>query len=62
MALFVETARENWALAGGVQYYVEEKSGNLAILQEVYRGTKRRLATCHGAASLIIEKEWILGS
>lgn len=27
MVLFVETARENWAFAGGVQYYVEtEKS------------------------------------
>ena len=23
MVLFVETARENWAFAGGVQYYVE---------------------------------------
>jgi phenylpyruvate tautomerase PptA (4-oxalocrotonate tautomerase family) len=25
MVLFVETARENWAFAGGIQYYVEKE-------------------------------------
>ena len=28
MVLFIETARENWAFAGGVQYYVEAEDGN----------------------------------
>lgn len=28
MVLFVETARENWAFAGGVQYYVEDENSN----------------------------------
>ena len=28
MVLFVETARENWAFASGVQYYVEDEGGN----------------------------------
>ncbi len=28
MVLFVETARENWAFAGGVQYYVEAEDNN----------------------------------
>ncbi|MGD9057005.1 MAG: tautomerase family protein [Desulfobacterales bacterium] len=28
MVLFVETARENWAFAGGVQYYVETEGGS----------------------------------
>ena len=28
MVLFIETARENWAFASGVQYYVEAEEGN----------------------------------
>ncbi len=28
MVLFIETARENWAFAGGVQYYVESEDGH----------------------------------
>ena len=28
MVLFVETARENWAFASGVQYYVETEGNN----------------------------------
>ncbi len=28
MVIFVETARENWAFAGGVQYYVEDEGSN----------------------------------
>jgi phenylpyruvate tautomerase PptA (4-oxalocrotonate tautomerase family) len=28
MVLFIETARENWAFAGGVQYYVEAEGSN----------------------------------
>jgi phenylpyruvate tautomerase PptA (4-oxalocrotonate tautomerase family) len=28
MVLFVETARENWAFSGGVQYYVETEGSN----------------------------------
>ena len=28
MVLFVETARENWAFAGGVQYYVKTDGSN----------------------------------
>jgi len=28
MVLFVETARENWAFSGGVQYYVETEDNN----------------------------------
>ena len=28
MVLFVETARENWAFANGVQYYVETEDSN----------------------------------
>ncbi|MGD8343786.1 MAG: tautomerase family protein, partial [Desulfobacterales bacterium] len=28
MVLFVETARENWAFAGGIQYYVETEDSN----------------------------------
>lgn len=28
MVLFIETARENWAFSGGVQYYVETEDGN----------------------------------
>jgi hypothetical protein len=28
MVLFVETARENWAFAGGVQYDVETEDSN----------------------------------
>ena len=28
MVLFIETARENWAFAGGTQYYVEVEDGN----------------------------------
>ena len=28
MVLFVETARENWAFAGGIQYYVEAEDNN----------------------------------
>ena len=28
MVLFIETARENWAFAGGVQFYVESESNN----------------------------------
>jgi len=28
MVLFVETARENWAFASGVQYYVETEDSN----------------------------------
>ena len=28
MVLFIETARENWAFAGGVQFYVESEGSN----------------------------------
>lgn len=28
MVLFIETARENWAFANGVQYYVESEDNN----------------------------------
>ena len=28
MVLFVETARENWAFAGGIQYYVEAEDSS----------------------------------
>jgi phenylpyruvate tautomerase PptA (4-oxalocrotonate tautomerase family) len=28
MVLFIETARENWAFAGGIQYYVEAEDNN----------------------------------
>ena len=28
MVLFIETARENWAFAGGVQYYLKDEDGN----------------------------------
>jgi len=28
MVLFIETARENWAFASGIQYYVETEDGN----------------------------------
>ena len=28
MVLFIETARENWAFANGVQYYVETEDSN----------------------------------
>jgi len=28
MVLFIETARENWAFANGVQYYVESEGSN----------------------------------
>jgi len=28
MVVFIETARENWAFSGGVQYYVETEDGN----------------------------------
>ena len=28
MVLFIETARENWAFAGGIQYYVETDDSN----------------------------------
>jgi hypothetical protein len=31
MVLFIETARENWAFANGVQYYVETEDRNWAI-------------------------------
>ena len=28
MVVFIETARENWAFAGGIQYYVESEDSN----------------------------------
>ena len=28
MVLFIETARENWAFAGGIQYYAETEENN----------------------------------
>jgi len=28
MVVFIETARENWAFAGGIQYYVEDEDSN----------------------------------